>query len=481
MKAQGNGRRQPTLDGSSIFQLDMPKFYLAQVDHQEAIQTSSEARHGQPPRTTSKAPWLSSTDKVSAYTATDERESFRTLALTFTTVLNQTQDDETSRLRRSGTRSLFSTCLAIIPHLIQDERRDASTSLPTQTSEESLDSSEGYGYSELEEDFGSPGPPGSGPGSGSGWRHLGEVLRHHIILLLSNAIKAGLIGLLGARELIYICLREDAVDGAQKFLESCLSHVAAGAAQDNTARSREVFGSRPVLEGMVREFCERTGREGFAYRWLEELLGDRRYVSFLMVFSFSMMQFPRRVIPTSPAWMKAYRGDFCSGSYGNTELRLMCAFRTPASWLSSRFTLSTLNKAIGSLTYGDSDDTQQNNHIDQAATLLRTVIRSSYALDTTASSKAVHSLRLQNSSAKRCKEAVSRFNHTEAPTDVSMKPLHVLVDDQPGRFSGLVKVSFSVLSMLSAMNILDLVSEGPPRRRCECPFVLHLLPVFCVE
>lgn len=151
--------------------------------------------------------------------------------------------------------------------------------------------------------------------------------------------------------------------------------------------------------------------------------------------------------------------------------KLEASFRLPSVWLSSQFMTSALNNIMGSLTHQDRDTTG-NHQFEQAAALLRTIIRRSYAVGAMASSEAVHTLRLNRSPADCSKLAASRYSCTEDPAYTDNLPPGVFIGDQQDRSSNLSRVSASVLSTLSAINILnhtiDIVSQGPSRKRCEC-------------
>ena len=196
---------------------------------------------------------------VSTTDFADERLEFRILILGLAAVLRQTRRDTAGRA--FGAQSLFSTCLATVPGFITEEKEVFSAE-----SNESLPSDI---YRELE-DFGTSGQPGSG------WRHLGEICRHHTIFLLSDAIKEGVIGLIGARELIDLCIRENATEEAQRLLDGVLSHVNA---QVNTTRNHGIPGSCPLFLNILEDFVERTGRCTYAYQQFAQLLEEQRYVS----------------------------------------------------------------------------------------------------------------------------------------------------------------------------------------------------------
>ena len=219
------------------FQLHMP-CYIPGIAPYQAFQRRSEA-------------WRL-LSQVGANDVKDDRQGFHNVANGLTMILRQSRS--LAKGEHLGTRSLFSTCLAVVPQLIAEEH-----DVPSEDSKYHLSTNV---YGELEE-FGSLGPPGSG------WKHLGEIVRHHAILLVANAITEGAIGVAGARELIGISLCEGAADAAQRFLEGTLSRLSAVV---NTKGALVTPGACTNLLDILHGFCVSTGRLEYAHQWYAQFL-----------------------------------------------------------------------------------------------------------------------------------------------------------------------------------------------------------------
>ena len=167
--------------------------------------------------------------------------------------------------RKVGSRSLFSTCLAKVPEYITEEQRRSRAYGPENKAENISDV-----YSQLE-DFFSSGPPGSG------WEPLREVVRYHVVHVLSGA---GVIGLYNANPLLDFCIHQDAEDEAQIIHDSLVSYVNASTVDvlsnqgDGPKSFKNYFSHLRVLENLAMQ----TAQHGYDYQRMAQLLEEDRYV-----------------------------------------------------------------------------------------------------------------------------------------------------------------------------------------------------------
>ena len=110
-----------------------------------------------------------------------------------------------------GTRSLFSTCLRMVPEFIAKEQLQSIAEDP----ESSVDVAS-LTYGELE---------ALGTSPTAGWKPLREVVRAHGVSMLGDAIQEGVINASIARGLITICLHYHAYDEAQHLVECIISSM----------------------------------------------------------------------------------------------------------------------------------------------------------------------------------------------------------------------------------------------------------------
>ena len=132
-----------------------------------------------------------------------------------------------------------------------------------------------------------------------------------------------------------------------------------------------------------------------------------------------------------------------------------------------------LNNIIDLLTLYQDDIALGAYQFEQAAALLRVFVRASYASKPRVLPEAVHTLRLDRSSADHWKETASGFDCTVKLADADYEPPRVFVDGQQERLCILGRASFNVLSIISAINLLNHIrtkpSESLPSQRCEYP------------
>ena len=161
--------------------------------------------------------------------------------------------------RGTGARSLFSTCLALVPEYILEEQ-DTTYDISEERQSATV-------YDQLEALF-SPEVPGSGR------QCLGEIVARHTILLLSHAIQDGFIGITGARRLMDISLRNGAKEAAFRLLESLLSRLGR---VDSASEIFSIYGSYDDTLGMLlQDFCRRTRNAHFACRYLGRLFEEQK-------------------------------------------------------------------------------------------------------------------------------------------------------------------------------------------------------------
>ena len=144
----------------------------------------------------------------------------------------------------------------------------------------------------------------------------------------------------------------------------------------------------------------------------------------------------------------------------------------PTSFLATRTVSSCLNCAIKSLTRDCDRSTPRDSCLEHAATLLRTVVRKSYLVREISLPDKVHNLRLSLSSIGREQGKLPLLNHAEKNTKPKRMPRDAS-SEQRKYHTCLAKAAFSVLAMLSAINIVQGTSGAESdNSNChtgECP------------
>lgn len=160
------------------------------------------------------------------------------------------------KARKTGSRSLFSTCLkrtydyiAVEQRLVNEENPDNIIDISTTV------------YNELEA-FGSS--------EAGGWTPLREVVRAHGIAILGNAVKDGLLDTVVARGLVQLCIHFGAVDEGQHITE-CLISMLQPIKKPASSHSR--LYANPGF-GIIANFADMSKRYGFEYRQMTKLLNE---------------------------------------------------------------------------------------------------------------------------------------------------------------------------------------------------------------
>ena len=170
------------------------------------------------------------------------------------TLLRVTADDV--KTTRTGSRTLFSTCLRKTPAYIAAEEIWSKEDDPEST----IDIPSAI-YNDLES---------LGVSSAGGWKPLREVVRAHGIALLGAAVKDGVITSIVARGLVLLCVAHNAFDEGQQLIECMLSTM--GPLEPPANIRSSLFATSPL--GMLDYFTRISGRYGFQYRELTSLFSN---------------------------------------------------------------------------------------------------------------------------------------------------------------------------------------------------------------
>lgn len=323
----------------------------------------------------------------------------------------------------SGSRSLFSICLRRTPTYIAEEQRLTNDEDP----ENDIDVSSEV-YSGLE-------ALGSAPDGG--WESLREVVRAHGINLVGEAIREGLIGLPLSRHILSLCLKLAAYDEAECVIESMIALVKSRTLPPKESRGLCAGPSYPVqkwaashrlhatplteetslVAGALKYYVSQTGRHGFMYRQTAVMLGNGIL---------------------------------------------------PVEWMSSKAMIDCWNGVIRSIT-------QEDDHAQSAALLLRIAISKSYRWEGSNSevNPQIHDLRL-----RACEPATVRPNLRSYKSGPAVE---TFVDSQPSRLgeggqlddidNALQSTFSNILTVLSAINILR---SSKPARDSSHPDLLSV-------
>ncbi|KAI9833043.1 MAG: hypothetical protein M1819_003876 [Sarea resinae] len=158
-----------------------------------------------------------------------------------------------------GARSLFSTCVKIVPDYIT-----AVELWQTEQDHDSRDDAASEVYSDLES-FGASGT--------AGWKPLRGVVRAQGISLLGRAIIEGLIDEEFGRGLVMLCIQCVSYDEAEELL-SCLNSRYCRLPKPSSVGSALFAPTTSGSLHTLQRYAERTNRVGFFYRELEKLLRD---------------------------------------------------------------------------------------------------------------------------------------------------------------------------------------------------------------
>ncbi|MCJ1256420.1 hypothetical protein MMC24_004241 [Lignoscripta atroalba] len=158
---------------------------------------------------------------------------------------------------RSGSRSLFSTCLKNVPAYITEEQFHCEEEDP----DAEVDVASMI-YADLE---------AHGSSHTGGWKPLREIVRAHGIYLLGSGIKDGLISAPIARGLVILCLQRAAYDEARCLVESLIA-VAGPLSRPKAASDKLFHIERSICLKTLLDCSSRSGDFGFECRQLAFML-----------------------------------------------------------------------------------------------------------------------------------------------------------------------------------------------------------------
>ena len=281
-----------------------------------------------------------------------------------------------------GSCSLFSTCLRRIPSYIKEEELLAKIDDPANG-----DDIASVVYNDLEE---------LGSMAGAGWSPLKDVVRAHGVVMISEAIEDGILGLNDARHISSLCLAAAAYDEAQTILESTVKSQMATAGHSSKRTAFSVDEAQMVSDSIIN-FALKTGRHGFLYRQMATMLEN------------GML---------------------------------------PLDWISNQCMISCWNGVIRSIT-------QQDEHVRSATALLQTSLSQWYRRAGTIALSEVHDLRLRicKSSHRPGLRSVASMRASKA-TDTEMKFSDVGNSKYENADSGLCSTVSSILTVFSAISLL---------------------------
>lgn len=272
-------------------------------------------------------------------------------------------------------RSLFATCLKTIPKYIanlQDSppgnrEDDGDVDISTQV------------YGKVE----SLSP-----------RHVRHVLRAHGVEILGSAIKDGTIGIPVAKEFAIFCRDRNAHDEAQALIDCMM--VAVEAAISSSPPAARIPRNRMTIVGVIHRFASVTGRYGYFYQGLAEVLEK----GFLPVMDIIQFDF----------------GNYWKG-------------------------------VIDSLVLED-------DHSDQAVCLVRTVVRVAYGHIREAPSS-IHEIRVSNGDQNTARSNLKFINSSHA-TSVASSNNTEAAEPNDGSYSTIV----NLLTAFSVVNYLQTASSA---------------------
>ena len=249
-------------------------------------------------------------------------------------------------------------------------------------------------YSDLEE-FGCM--------TGAGWSPLKDVVRAHGIVMISEAIEEGVIGLNDAGQLSSLCLAAGAFDEAQTILESTVkSQMAAADFSNRTGLS--VHEAQMGFDS-INKFALQTGRHGFYYRQTAIMLESGKL---------------------------------------------------PLDWISNQCMISCWNAVIRSVT-------EEDEHVRSATVLLESSLSQWYKRTGTTPLPEIHDLRLRihKLSHRPGLRSVASMRASKA-TDTELKFGHIQDSKFDNAEIALCSTVSSILTVFSAFSLLknpDLLSN----------------------
>ena len=374
--ANQNGNQVETFPAPRVTEIGLPPEFATTSSQTKTIRSGSMERVSQP---LSKIERNAIPDLV-RHTASVQSRLIEGVCKGLVALLQATSKSETSSSIGGG--SLFSTCLRTIPLYIKEEEMLAKIDDPAND-----DDIASAVYNDLEE-FSSM--------TGAGWSPLKDVVRAHGIVMISEAIEEGAIGLNDARQLSSLCLTAAAFDEAQLILESTIkSRIAAAGPASRRADLSEY--EAQVLSDSVSKFASHTGRHGFLYRQTATML----------------------------------------------ESGVL-----PLDWISNQCMISCWNGVIRSIT-------QEDAHVRSATVLLQSSLSQWYKGAGTIPLPEVHDLRLRicKSSHRPGLRPVASIRTSKA-TATELNFSHIVDSKYDNADSGLCSTVSSILTVFSAISLL---------------------------
>ncbi|KAI9836724.1 MAG: hypothetical protein M1837_003256 [Sclerophora amabilis] len=169
---------------------------------------------------------------------------------------------------RTGTRSLFSSCLRQMPEFIKVEDRwnqEAEMNKNGHAMESDRDIASNV-FAELET---------LGTSSRQGWKPLREVVRAYGVSLLADAARANILHPEFLKPLILLCVESGALADAETLLASFIS-ASPSIPEPSSPQSELFHRSTSITLNTLAYFAKLANRRGFQYRQLTRLLRNGR-------------------------------------------------------------------------------------------------------------------------------------------------------------------------------------------------------------
>ena len=374
--ANQNGNQVETFHPPWVTEIGLPPEFATTSSQTDIIRSGSMKRNSQP---------LSNIERKTIPELVNDTASVQSRLIEgvckgLVALLQATDKSETSS--SIGCRPLFSTCLRRIPSYINEEEMLAKIDDPAND-----DDIASAVYNDLEE-FGSM--------TGAGWSPLKDVVRAHGLVMVSEAIEEGAIGLNDARQLSSVCLTVAAFDEAQTILESTVKSQMAGASHFSKRAGLSVYEAQMISDS-INKYALQTGRYGFLYRQTATML----------------------------------------------ESGVL-----PPDWISNQCMVSCWNGVIRSIT-------QEDKHVRSATVLLGSFLSQWYKRAGTIPSPEVHDLRLRSRklSHRPGLRPVASMRASKA-TDTELNFSDIENSKYDNADSGLCSTVSSILTVLSAISLL---------------------------
>jgi riboflavin synthase len=177
----------------------------------------------------------------------------------------RTVDARSSKTGTVRTRSLFNTCLRVVPAYIkyQEEQATMDSWEPRSKYVRVMCSMSSRIYTTLE----------SLGVSDNGWPHLKSVVRAHAIGAICDAVKEGYCELNFASILTILCTHVSAFHEAEELLASSLNAYKYPSPASPNLRFDDIPTMAPLMS--LQRYTKHTGHVGLLYRHLQRLLGNQ--------------------------------------------------------------------------------------------------------------------------------------------------------------------------------------------------------------